>query len=248
MMIDRGNIFDDCVFELYDYSKENKSTSDYTVVKRRYRGAWLLVDNGYHSLSTTVPPIKTTVNIEEIRFSAWLESMRKYVECTYGILKGRFRILKSGIRMSGTDCADNIFLTCCALHNSLLEIDGRDVQWKEGVASDWEGEIFEVANETTNVDNDTRIADGDVTTMDNTTVTAGANVTAENNGQLQAGEESGADLQVADVPNAMHRLHHQMAQRDGVCTTENVVDDNISDDAAEEAAPAANTEGGITSV
>jgi hypothetical protein len=205
------------------------------------------VDNGYHSWSTTVPTIKTTIKKKELRFSAWLESMRKDVECTFGILKGRFRILKSGIRMSGTECADNIFLTCCALHNWLLEIDGRDVQWKEGVASDWEGESFEVANETTNVDDDTRIAD--VTTMDDTAVTAGADVTAENNGQLQAGEESGADLQVlADVPNAIHCLHHSMARRDGVCTTENVVDDNISDDAAEEEPPTAKTVGGITRV
>jgi hypothetical protein len=64
MMIDRGDIFDDCVFELYDNStkeNDNGESSDSTIVKRRYRGAWLLVDNGYHSWPTTVPPIKTTI-------------------------------------------------------------------------------------------------------------------------------------------------------------------------------------------
>lgn len=71
IMIDRGDIFDDCVLELYDYSNENddgNESSERTVVKRRYRGAWLLVDKGYHSWPTTVPPIKTTIKKKEIRF------------------------------------------------------------------------------------------------------------------------------------------------------------------------------------
>ena len=162
------------------------------------------------------------------------------MECTFGILKGRFRVLKSGIRMSGTECADNIFLTCCALHNWLLEIDGLDVQWREGAASDWEGETFEIANETTSCSHDDRNSvDGDVMTMDDTsTVTAGASVTAE------------------DVPDAIFRLHHPMARRDGICTTENVVDnvDNVSDDGEvglmeeEEEPLAVETVGGITCV
>ena len=70
--------------------------------------------------------------------------MRKDVECTFGILKGRWRILKSGIRLSGVECADDIFLTCCALHNWLLEIDGLDKEWRHGIPSDWEGEIGEM--------------------------------------------------------------------------------------------------------
>jgi hypothetical protein len=37
--------------------------------------------------------------------------------------------------------ADKIFLTCCALHNWLLEVDGLDERWTEGVASGWEGSL-----------------------------------------------------------------------------------------------------------
>ncbi len=60
--------------------------------------------------------------------------MRKDVECTFGILKGRWRILK----------ADYIWLTCCALHNWLLDIDGMNEIWVSGVrtvVSDWEGKL-----------------------------------------------------------------------------------------------------------
>jgi hypothetical protein len=87
-----------------------------------------------------MPPLKHSTNRREIRWSEWIESMRKDVECTFGILKGRFRILKSGIRLQGTINADKIWCTCCALHNWLLEVDGLDVRWERGVPSHWQGE------------------------------------------------------------------------------------------------------------
>ena len=58
-------------------------------------------------------------------------------------LKGGWRILKSGIRLHGTNAVDCIWLTCCALHNMLLEVDGLDQPW-DGVTaptSSWEGEL-----------------------------------------------------------------------------------------------------------
>lgn len=126
-----GKILDDLVFQLYYLNAEG------TVMKQSYRGGWLLVDNGYLSRSTTVPPIKTSNSRSEIRFSAWLESLRKDVECTFGILKGRWRILKSGIRLHGTSTPDKVFHTCCALHNLLLNVDGLNKEWNNGVPSDY---------------------------------------------------------------------------------------------------------------
>ena len=51
--------------------------------------------------------------------------MHKDVECTFGIAKGCFRILKPVSRLHGVDVADKIWLTCCALHGSLLDKDGK---------------------------------------------------------------------------------------------------------------------------
>lgn len=104
----------------------------------KLKGAYVIVDNGYLEWPTLVPPLKSTCNRSELRFSQWLESMRKDVECTFGILKGRWRILKSGIRLHNTEIADNIWLTCCALHNMLLDVDGLSKSWKNGVPSRWE--------------------------------------------------------------------------------------------------------------
>ena len=130
--IHEGEILDDLVFQLYSFDAAG------TVVKRNYQGAWLLVDNGYLSRSSTVPPIKTSNSRSEIRFSAWLESLRKDVECTFGILKGRWRILNTGIRLHGTCVPDKIFHTCCALHYLLLDVDGLNEEWNNGVLSDYE--------------------------------------------------------------------------------------------------------------
>ncbi len=69
--------------------------------------------------------------------------MRKDVECTFGILKGRFRVLKTGIRLHKIEAVDKIWLTCCALHNLLLEADGLDEGRENGVPSDWVGELGE---------------------------------------------------------------------------------------------------------
>jgi hypothetical protein len=58
----------------------------------------------------------------------------------FGILKGRWGILKAGVRIHGVDGVDDVWLTCCALHNWLLDINGLNGEWKNGMPmSDWEG-------------------------------------------------------------------------------------------------------------
>jgi hypothetical protein len=50
------------------------------------------------------------------------------------------------VRLHSTQSVDRVWLTCCALHNWLLEIDGLDQTW-DGVsatASEWEGEFGEL--------------------------------------------------------------------------------------------------------
>jgi hypothetical protein len=86
-----GNVMNDVEFILLERGQDNNP------IPVRYRGAWLIVDNGYHQWPTTVPPLTRSIERTEIRWSEWLESMRKDVECTFGILKGRFHILKTGI-------------------------------------------------------------------------------------------------------------------------------------------------------
>ena len=136
----KGYFDNEFEFELYDYDKNEQE------IKVKYKGCYLIVDNGYHRWSITVPPMKSTTYRSEIRFSEWIESMRKDVECTFGILKGRWRILKYGIRLWGMKKCDSVWLTCCALHNWLLEVDGLALGWENGVRSNWEVEADDHRN------------------------------------------------------------------------------------------------------
>ena len=92
-------------FILYDNDEEGN------VNEVPYKGVWFMVDNGYLSWSCTVPPIKDGTTYPEIRFSEWLESMRKDVECAFGILKGRFTILRYGTRFQSITRCDQLWLT-----------------------------------------------------------------------------------------------------------------------------------------
>lgn len=134
--IQDGSVLEDVTFKLLGYDQEGK------VIDLQYKGVYVIVDNGYLDWSCTVPPFGVTNDIDEIRWSRWVESMRKDVECTFGILKGRWRILKAGIRLHGVDVVDKVWLTCCALHNWLLDNDGLSKEWEGGVCmSDWEGTL-----------------------------------------------------------------------------------------------------------
>ena len=134
----QGKIMMDNIFELFDYTDEGG------ICSVKYRCAWLLVDNGYLNWSNTIPPMKQTMFYKETRWSEWLESMRKDVECTFGILKGRWRILKSGVRLHGVDATDHIWRTCCALHNMLLDVDDYTEEWDGELGQFYEEDIHNI--------------------------------------------------------------------------------------------------------
>jgi hypothetical protein len=52
-------------------------------------------------------------------------------------------MLKTGVRIHGIEATDKIWLTCCALHTVLLDEDGLDNEWQNGVRLDWEGTLGE---------------------------------------------------------------------------------------------------------
>jgi len=139
--VHEGKILQDVRFELLEWEgRIGKSP----VVRVKCRGAWGLVDNGYHRWPSTQAPSKLTNWLPEKRLSDWTESFRKDSECTFGTLKGRWRILKTGIRLEGPAVADNIWFTCCALHNWSLEVDGLSGEW-EGQLGNNDSEDFRLS-------------------------------------------------------------------------------------------------------
>ncbi|CAB1103577.1 unnamed protein product [Ectocarpus sp. CCAP 1310/34] len=90
------------------------------------KGCYFLDDNGYHKWQILIEPSKYPLSEDDLLFSKRLESVRKDVECFFGILKGRFRILKLAMAYQSQERIDNVFFTCCILHNMLHTFDGMD--------------------------------------------------------------------------------------------------------------------------
>jgi hypothetical protein len=125
-----GEIANDVEFTLY-YT--NAATGE--IKLQRYQGAWIIVDNGYLPVSITVPPSKTSQYHDEYAWSKWIESVCKDVECTFGILKSRFQILRSQSRYHKIERMDNVWKTCCVIHNILLDynVNEEEEYWLEEV-------------------------------------------------------------------------------------------------------------------
>ena len=94
------------------------------------RGPYLITDNGYAKWRIIQCPIKFCTDESELRWSSRLESVRKDVECYFGRLKARFRILQSNTLFHHQHKVDNVFIASSILHNMNLVHDGLDIAWK----------------------------------------------------------------------------------------------------------------------
>jgi len=91
-------------------------------------GFYFIVDGGYFTWKELISPFShlRQKGTELDRWSELVESLRKDVECTFGILKKRFMCLKQPLCVHRKNEIENIFNTCCILHNMLLTLDGWD--------------------------------------------------------------------------------------------------------------------------
>ena len=62
-----------------------------------------------------------TAGSAEGYFLSNLESMTKDVECTFGIMKKRWKILNNGLLYGDIKVHKKIFITCACLHNLLVK-------------------------------------------------------------------------------------------------------------------------------
>jgi hypothetical protein len=95
-------------------------------------GLYLICDGGYLKQKSMQCPVKHTSDADLCHWSRWVESVRKDIECTFGVLKGRFRILKLPCLLKEKDEIDNVFWTCCALHNEIMRDDNWTKLWEAG--------------------------------------------------------------------------------------------------------------------
>ena len=99
--------------------------SDGAVVMEQ--GAYMVSDGGYHEWACLACPYKHQLEgTDEFKWSKNVESVRKDVECVFGIMKKRFLILKHPIRLHNSQHVERVFVTCGVIHNMLMDHNGLD--------------------------------------------------------------------------------------------------------------------------
>lgn len=120
-------------------------------VPRVCKGGYFLVDGGYNKYPYLIDPLQTTCRYDERVWSEWLESVRKDVECTFGMLKNRFRYFLNPIQHHKFDTIDAAWKCSCILHNMILSYNGKDIlEWERSI--DWENINPDVEHEEDNYD------------------------------------------------------------------------------------------------
>jgi hypothetical protein len=106
----------------------------------------LIGDSGYGCLPYLMTPYPEPQTQPERRFNRALKVTRSLIERTFGILKRRFHILHSEIRMR-PERVCTIIVACCILHNIAIDHNEplHDLEEDGHLDEDVDDEVFEVA-------------------------------------------------------------------------------------------------------
>jgi hypothetical protein len=88
------------------------------------KGAWAIVDGGYHQWKVSQGPAPNAHTLQERSFSKVVVENRKDSEDTIGRLRARFRILRMPFLCKSKEKIDAVVHTSAILHNMLLKYDG----------------------------------------------------------------------------------------------------------------------------
>ena len=94
---------------------------------------YVIVDGGYIDTEFFMSGFGVSSNPVKYKFTDWVASVRKDVECFFAILKNRFRFFKNPITLQSQKDIDNAFITACIIHNMILREDGLNVLWESSV-------------------------------------------------------------------------------------------------------------------
>ncbi len=134
-----GTTPDSKIFEMDDFTSYFRNNPEQSMANKRFwtiddngivtewHGGFLITDGGYDSMALCMDPgSPTSYDYRHVLFREWLESVRKDVECFWGNVKGRFRILANPVRMHSLADIEALVHTCVCLHNLIHKHNGWD--------------------------------------------------------------------------------------------------------------------------
>ncbi|XP_018854897.2 uncharacterized protein LOC109017023 [Juglans regia] len=94
---------------------------NYTINGHEYTMGYYLADGIYPSWATLVKTIPSPQGNKKKHFAACQESTRKDVERAFGVLQGRFAIVRGPARFFRPEVLKDIMYACIILHNMIVE-------------------------------------------------------------------------------------------------------------------------------
>ncbi|CAN0203620.1 unnamed protein product [Discosporangium mesarthrocarpum] len=128
--------FDKLITKIRSKDKHTHTMVGAEGTKHVQRGAYVYLDGGYHKWGCTICLMKTCITQEQRNWSDQLESVQKDVECFFGRITSRWRILKLPLQFHTGEAIDQIFITCYILQNIFHAWDRLDQLEGDG---DWIG-------------------------------------------------------------------------------------------------------------
>lgn len=104
-----------------DIIQEKLPEVEFTVNGKPYKIPYWLADGIYPEYTTFVKTIPDPLTADRKLFAKLQESFRKDVERFFGILQGRFAIVKRASRFWTVEKMVKIITACCILHNMIVE-------------------------------------------------------------------------------------------------------------------------------
>jgi hypothetical protein len=127
-VLQRSPVFDDLANGRAPAIEFNVNGTDYHL-------GYYLVDGIYPDWATLVKTIPSPISNEDKFFAERQESCRKDVECVFGALQARWKIIRHAARLWKQSDLNSIMKACIILHNMIIEdekganlprIDNRD--------------------------------------------------------------------------------------------------------------------------
>ncbi|XP_071714395.1 uncharacterized protein [Rutidosis leptorrhynchoides] len=99
----------------------------YTIDGHKFTKRYYLVDDIYSEWATLVKLFKCPFEPKNVKFKRFQEAARKDVERAFGVLQGRWAILKHPARLFSINKIRRIIYTCVILHNMITEDNERNI-------------------------------------------------------------------------------------------------------------------------
>ncbi|XP_071719261.1 uncharacterized protein [Rutidosis leptorrhynchoides] len=110
---------------LFDSLKMDRAApSSFEVNGHVYPFGFYLTDGIYPDWTTLIKGYSTPIDESRVKFTRFQASVRKDVERTFGVLQGRFAILKTPTRVMNVNKIRRIMYSCIVMHNMIQEHNG----------------------------------------------------------------------------------------------------------------------------